>query len=237
MEAVQRDSVQSSSHIPTSSLVLFFISKVLPSIPMTKASEMSLFGKHNIASQPFLPREIRDMIYTHLLSDNLPIWFDLVDNFKPHNPNVQQALNIIDLILEAREIFYRANIFRVDHQILQKFLRYSPPRDRTSTSSVTTPKVDVTHLIIDMQPDLHWPNHDPVPALRSLFKCPRLKSVVIQVHGWRIEDLQEYDPTFKQITDICIELGDRLGEQRLMVVAEGCYASRTWYTADFRRGL
>lgn len=183
-----------------------------------------------------LPRGIQDKILFHLLVSASPIDVDRANVLKSDSQDVQHSLLVIDLLPQACEIFYRYNIFYVFYDNdLQSFLDCKPSAAAINGKR-STPKDNISHLIISMQPHLQTPSDDTMRAMHSLLDCPKLKMVEIKIHAF-YECHSEFDRTFYKIADVCAKLGDRLGEEGLKVDLLWLYDTAVWTVADFKSGV
>ncbi|KAL8837029.1 MAG: hypothetical protein Q9170_002683 [Blastenia crenularia] len=199
--------------------------------------------KLNHPTYSTLPLEIRHEILSHLLIESSKIVFRSESGFKAANcQDTPQCLPYIDIEPGSRTIFYRVNIFDVSAENLVAFLHNNPsttpPTTIPAKSSKEYPMVKdlVRNLIVGLgpyHPTLEPWTFDPVPALRSLMECPHLETVELHI-GALFEGIQEFRTTFMHIKGVCMELGERFGEEGFRVQIRSLYTT-VWVTmADFR---
>ncbi|KAL8725980.1 MAG: hypothetical protein Q9166_007014 [cf. Caloplaca sp. 2 TL-2023] len=184
-----------------------------------------------------LPFEIRNEIFSHLLTAPFRIHFDPTIGFKAsssHNDaEMQQILDMIDLIPDGRKFFYRNNLFLVDDRQIESFLEYQPPGTVTATA---VPKSHIRRLCYLIQSHFSLASntdYEPGASLSLLLDCPELKQLEIDVVGL-LEDVAEFDRTFGNIADTCIYLGEKLGEGGFKIDGSYLYGSFTWTMKNLR---
>ena len=189
-----------------------------------------------IPTLPSLPPEVWDQILYYLYVHSFPIYFDHPNGFKTEHEHVSRGTQILDVLSEGREIFYRHNVFHVDDIEIQQFLNYTPTTGAEGNNTNFAMPVDhVKHVVISMQPLIRPVRYDSTPDLRSLLKCSNLVKVELRLAAF-YEGLCEWDQTFKRIASACVELGDKLGADGLTADVSYLYGKRCWTMADFRSG-
>ncbi|KAL8759416.1 MAG: hypothetical protein Q9199_000786 [Rusavskia elegans] len=200
--------------------------------------------KHSIFTG--LPTEIRHQILSYLLVSDSPINLAGVHDFSvdPVHQDTLQRLTAVDLDPEGYCFFYSRNTFLISDTQIPAFLEYRPlPSECTGTagtelllsdSETATPRYHITNLIISIQPIVH-PSHNPGSALQEILSCPHLKALEIQLNTF-MESAAEVDPLFGKIKNICLLLGEKLGEENLKVGGNHWRAYFTWTMTNFREG-
>ncbi|KAL8992193.1 MAG: hypothetical protein Q9169_007289 [Polycauliona sp. 2 TL-2023] len=177
-----------------------------------------------------LPYEIRQQIFTHILTFSVPITFDGRLHSRDGKYRVERILPLLGHIASGAQMFWSRNIFHISApQHIPSFLSYA-----TAQTASLLPREYVTQLQISINP-LHdaevW---QLVGALRLLLSCHQLRKVELQVaihcHIEECEDL------FYQVREAALELGQKLGGDEGLIVALNLRGeTRRWMIEDFRQ--
>ncbi|KAL9602408.1 MAG: hypothetical protein Q9219_001831 [cf. Caloplaca sp. 3 TL-2023] len=200
-------------------------------VSATQTAVSHLNIKQHILNISTLPYEIKLEILSYLLIHPSPLVFRRTDGFKKASEDVPQILHSIDLTPEARRLFYRYNTFQVDHFAIQAFLNYRPPESTPTGKEHLTPKNHVRHLLVLVDRAF---GANPVPTLRSLLGCPKLRTVIIRIHC-SLDFMADFDPGYMQVAGVCAELSNMLGEGLRVEVVDS-YRGVKWIVEDFRGG-
>ncbi|KAL8759417.1 MAG: hypothetical protein Q9199_000787 [Rusavskia elegans] len=186
-----------------------------------------------------LPLEIRDDILSYLLVTDSPI--DFTDGIYYEAPSVNSVLEgtlrkfpVIDLIPSGYRFFYRYNTFHISCSQIPAFLDYRPTGPTVAAASehspprntIATPRHHITKLIVSIESD------EAGPALHALLSCPSLMTLEIQTDSWDFDDVCEFYRLFRPIQDIGIELGEKLGAERVRVKGSVKRTLFIWSMAD-----
>lgn len=188
-----------------------------------------------------LPLEIRDEILSYLLVTDSPI--DLTGGIYYKAPSVKSVLEgtlrkfpVIDLIPSGYRFFYRYNIFHISPSQIPAFLDYRPTgptvaaatEDSPPDNAVATPRHHITKLIVSIE------SYVAGPALHALLACSSLKTLEIQTDCWDFDEFWEFYSLFRLIQDVCIELGKKLGAERLKVKGSVKRTIFIWSMAELK---
>lgn len=168
-----------------------------------------------------------------LVSENKNLSILEAGSYKPH---LQQKLQIVALMPEAGEIFFRCNIFEFDSFQLEAFVNYRyPGTNAEDVNKFPIPKDHITHvkLVFDSYLERQLDNYDPASAWRRLPECPKLKKVDIAVEWFWSNCHVWHRPLFSKFAVACAELGERLDEGFEVYYRR----SSIWTIADFKKGI
>lgn len=202
---------------------------------------------HASPSIASFPQEIKDKILFHLLvdpegvtrieTDPLTNAINLFLNWVSYNPVFQQKLEIIALIPGAGEIFWRYSTFSIHHGYLEAFVdcRF-PAMNGGEINRSPTPKDHIRSVKLRFQlgGEKRRSGYNPAPAWRRLLECPKLEKVDFAVRGRWDKDFVSRNRLFSNVAGVCMELGERLGEEGFKMRFEFGFS---WTIADFKSGI
>ena len=181
-----------------------------------------------------LPYEIREKIFTYLVTAPWPLRFN--DFFKvpcgDDDHKFDKILAIIDIFPSGPRFFYEENKFYLSDTSIPSFLAHTIPS--STPDKTTTPQNHITQLSTVILP--HYYDKDEAnKSLRLLLSCPRLHKVDIEISVSH-RGLCEFDVMFDDLREVLWELGKKLGGDEGLSVAHRCLYERTrWTMEDFGR--
>ncbi|KAL8834536.1 MAG: hypothetical protein Q9176_007418 [Flavoplaca citrina] len=181
-----------------------------------------------------LPYEIRQKIFTYLITIPGPIKFD--GSFRAwygyDQREVDKILSIVDIFPSSPRLFYEENKFDLSEPFIPSFLAYTLPA--STSGSTATPQNHVTHLSIKI-PLRPEDRKEICKPLRLLLSCPRLDKVNVVIRASH-EGLCEFDATFRNLMEALWELGKKLGgDEGLSVELRWLNGRARWMMEDFER--
>jgi len=155
-----------------------------------------------------LPREIRNQIYELLLFSSQPVSFDPFRGFQFAKDDTPKGLELMDssytpycVVKEARETFYRANIFEVKCRDLGQFLDFTTFQLGRNPASASSQNC-VRHLVLTER----CGTFDDFHRLRNCPKLCKVELSVFELTGL----LGTFSLSIIEITKVCVELAARL---------------------------
>lgn len=155
-----------------------------------------------------LPREVRDQIYELVLFSSQPASFDPFKGFQSAKDDTPKGQELMDpsytpycVVKEARETFYRANIFKVQCRDLGQFLDFTPFQVGRNPASAS-PQNCVRHLILTER----CGTFDDFHRLRDCPKLCKVELSVFELTGL----LGTFSLSNTEIAKVCVELAARL---------------------------
>ncbi|KAL9631094.1 MAG: hypothetical protein Q9204_004396 [Flavoplaca sp. TL-2023a] len=181
-----------------------------------------------------LPYEIRQKIFTNLITIPWPIIFD--GSFRAtllyQIREVDKTLAILNIFPSGPRLFYENNVFDLSEPFIPSFLTYTLPS--STPDKPTTPQNHVTRLSTYIQPMLY--GKDGInESLRLLLSCPRLCKVDVEISAF-YGDLCEFDATFRNLREALWVLGKKLGgDEGLSVELRWLNGRARWMMEDLQR--
>lgn len=189
----------------------------------------------------FLPlaREIRDLVYGHLLvSKRGPIYFDPVNGFMPAEVAIQEGLPFVTsrsapmlIVVEAPEIFYKSNTITVRCEDIGDLLHYRAFQNIKQHSSDPSDSIKSLVILVDGRDWGEFQMEDPTVGLQKLLDCTALKAVQIEIRG-EYATPNEISQTVTSIFPSCNRLRQRLGPGLSVYIQGVCHSrsSRPYFT-------